>query len=404
MSSFCTPQLIATQCRYQLDLGNKMVALVIDSLDLSRGKLNLKAFRVNSRFVKLFDENKITFDEYLFYFLNLINFSLQERQLSSSDILEEVKINLCVNELESVLLRQLEHARNERVLRRAVDVRVALQNGGHREDRRRSHLRVALADRLQQVLRSVVHAGDDFRVALRVRRPEHNHLVQVVLLLETAHIGAHRVQMDLLVVARNHVIRAILLVGSDVIGIVDRGQGLEVLHVRVHDLLEVVVIHTSALHGVAQVHRANVPSTNHQIVGIDEREKILEGNVEIPSGNGTNLHCRALRDRPVVVRVHLALLRVPGNLVLVGKNSCSDSGSIVATPANEHHTDLRDAAIGLENVLLVARSHDDLTIFNLRFTRMVDVVGSYSVISVGDVGSVDKNRRIRILISRVHIS
>ena len=64
MSSFCTPQLIATQCRYQLDLGNDMVALVIDSLDLSRGKLNLKAFRVNSRFVKLFDENKITADEF----------------------------------------------------------------------------------------------------------------------------------------------------------------------------------------------------------------------------------------------------------------------------------------------------------------------------------------------------
>ena len=34
--------------------------------------------------------------------------SLQERQLSSNDILEEVKITLCVNELESVLLRQLE--------------------------------------------------------------------------------------------------------------------------------------------------------------------------------------------------------------------------------------------------------------------------------------------------------
>ena len=66
MSSFCTPQLIATQCRYQLDLGNKMVALVIDSLDLSRGKLTLKAFRVTSRFVKLFDENKITLDEFLF--------------------------------------------------------------------------------------------------------------------------------------------------------------------------------------------------------------------------------------------------------------------------------------------------------------------------------------------------
>lgn len=34
--------------------------------------------------------------------------SLQGRQLLSSDILEEVKIRLCVNELESVLLRQLE--------------------------------------------------------------------------------------------------------------------------------------------------------------------------------------------------------------------------------------------------------------------------------------------------------
>lgn len=36
------------------------------------------------------------------------NSSLQSRQLSSSDILEEVKICLCVNELESVLLRQLD--------------------------------------------------------------------------------------------------------------------------------------------------------------------------------------------------------------------------------------------------------------------------------------------------------
>lgn len=73
MSSFCTPQLIATQCRYQLDLGNDMVALVIDSLDLSRGKLNLKAFRVNSRFVKLFDENKITADEFsLLWFASLL--------------------------------------------------------------------------------------------------------------------------------------------------------------------------------------------------------------------------------------------------------------------------------------------------------------------------------------------
>ena len=40
-----------------------------------------------------------------------------------------------------VLLRQLEHARHEGVLGRTVDVRVALQNGSHGEDRRRRHLR-----------------------------------------------------------------------------------------------------------------------------------------------------------------------------------------------------------------------------------------------------------------------
>lgn len=63
MSSFCTPQLIATQCRHQIDLGNNTVALVIDSLDLSRGKLNLKAFRLSKKFVQLFSENKITIEE-----------------------------------------------------------------------------------------------------------------------------------------------------------------------------------------------------------------------------------------------------------------------------------------------------------------------------------------------------
>lgn len=104
MSTFATPQLIYTQYEYQVAFGNNIVVIVIDSYDLNRGKLTLKAYRLTKEFVKLFGEGKINISEQVFQlFLNL---SLRENSLDSSMIFEEVPLRLCVNELASVLLHQ----------------------------------------------------------------------------------------------------------------------------------------------------------------------------------------------------------------------------------------------------------------------------------------------------------
>lgn len=66
MNSFYTPQLVLTQYEYQLNLSNKTVALVIDAFDLSKGKLNLKAYRLTQQFMTLFKEGKINIEEWGF--------------------------------------------------------------------------------------------------------------------------------------------------------------------------------------------------------------------------------------------------------------------------------------------------------------------------------------------------
>lgn len=104
MSTFSTPQLIYTQYEYQVALGNNTVVLVIDSYDLNRGKLTLKAYRLTKQFVQLFGEGKINITEYIL--IACFQYSLRDNELNSNMIFEEVPLRLCVNELASVLLHQ----------------------------------------------------------------------------------------------------------------------------------------------------------------------------------------------------------------------------------------------------------------------------------------------------------
>ena len=63
MSTFSTPELTYIQYEYQVAVGDNTVVLVIDSYDLNRGKLTLKAYRLTKPFVKLFGEGKINIAE-----------------------------------------------------------------------------------------------------------------------------------------------------------------------------------------------------------------------------------------------------------------------------------------------------------------------------------------------------
>lgn len=106
MNSFYTPQLVLTQYEYQLNLSNKSVALVIDAFDLSKGKLNLKAYRLTQQFMTLFKEGQINIEEYIII-ISFVTRSLKNSKFTSTMILEEVPIRCCVNEVAAALLQQL---------------------------------------------------------------------------------------------------------------------------------------------------------------------------------------------------------------------------------------------------------------------------------------------------------
>ncbi|KAK8797817.1 eukaryotic translation initiation factor 3 subunit H [Blastocystis sp. subtype 4] len=94
MSSFCTLQMILSQYTYQEELGNNTFVLVIDSFDLSRGKLNIKAFRLTRAFMNLFRDKKININD------------LRDQAFDSTMIMEEVPLYLSLDEASQALLHQ----------------------------------------------------------------------------------------------------------------------------------------------------------------------------------------------------------------------------------------------------------------------------------------------------------
>ena len=224
----------------------------------------------------------------------------------------------------------------------------------------------------------------------------------MILFLKTTHISTNVIQMSLFVSSRNHIISSIRLISSNVVRIVNRRKRMHILQIGIHNLLEVIVIDSSTLHSITNVQRTNIPSSNHKVIWVHKRKQSLERNIKITSRNSSHLHCRTLRNRTIVVRVLYALLRIPRDIVLVSQNTSSNSSTVIASPANQHHTHLRNTSIGLKHILLVLWSNHHLSFLHLSFTRVIHVVGSNSVIRIGDIRSINNNRRINILISRIH--
>ena len=218
---------------------------------------------------------------------------------------------------DGVLLRELHHPRHEGVLRGAVDVGGLLQDARHSEERGRGDLLLTAGDGLEQVLRRVVDALLNGREPLRVGRPQHHHFVQAVSRFEVADILANLIHL-LLLAPRQAVVGAVGLVGGDEVGEVDGGHGRVGRHLVVELVLEVHVQHRRPPHGLAEVHGADVPAADDQVVGVDHRHEVLHRNVHGGTrGLGTDLHRGGLRHRPEVVARLLALLRAPRQLLPV---------------------------------------------------------------------------------------
>ena len=89
-----------------------------------------------------------------------------------------------------------------------------------------------ILNRSEEVRRGIVHPGNNLAIPLRIRRPNHDNPIQPVLRLEPANIRANALEMDLLIRPLDQIIRALGLVRSDEIGIIDRRERNDVRHVR----------------------------------------------------------------------------------------------------------------------------------------------------------------------------
>jgi hypothetical protein len=119
------------------------------------------------------------------------------------------------------------------ILRRAIDIGAVLQHTSHGEYGGGGHLGGAGADGGQQRLGGVIQPLGDVGEALRIGRPHHNHLVHSCALLKVADVLADRVEVLLLVLPGEDVVGAVPLISSDVVRVVDAGQGHHACHVGV---------------------------------------------------------------------------------------------------------------------------------------------------------------------------
>ena len=240
-----------------------------------------------------------------------------------------------------VALSELDGTRDEGVLGSAIDEGLTLENGCNGEESGRGDLSMRSLDRLEQVVRCVVDSGDDVAVALGVGGPEDNNTIQVILLLELADVRTDMLKVCLLVFTWDQIVGTSLLVGSDEIGVVDRGERLpEKGHMGSDLTLEIVVENLGALHGFVERKTRDIPSAEDEVIGMHHWEHIGDRDMDLLARArlSTNAHGRCTKDRSDIVGLLDASLGVPDNVVTVGEDGRAESRAVVASHADHHQT------------------------------------------------------------------
>lgn len=229
-------------------------------------------------------------------------------------------------------------ARDEGVLRSAVDEGTVFEDGSDGKECGRRDFGVRLLDGLEEVLGGVVDARDDVRVTLGVGCPEDDDLVKIVSGLELADVATDMLQMSLLVISGDQVVCASFLVGGDEVRVVDRRQRLDPAHQRSNLTLNVPVQDFSATHGHVQRSSGDVPATKDEVVGMDHGQNVRDGEVEILSGSGISAepHGRSPDERANVARSLNAAFGAPDEVVAIGKDRGGERSAIVSADTNHH--------------------------------------------------------------------
>src|SRR6266536_4727535 len=136
------------------------------------------------------------------------------------------------------------------------------------------------------------------------------------------------------------VVGAVFLVGSNEVWVVDAGKRNHLGHLLLDLSLESWLEDGGSVHGLGQVHAADVPAANDKVIWMDHGHDIMEGNVDILGSLciGAELHGRTHDDRAIVISSTRTFAGVPDKSTSIGNDTGSNSRTIVAAPSNQHHT------------------------------------------------------------------
>lgn len=240
---------------------------------------------------------------------------------------------------------------DQSVLGTTVDEADTFEGAGSGVDDGGGDFGVRVFNSLQEVISSVMDTDGDLAVSFSVTRPHDDDLVELVGFLELSEVSSDGVEVFLLVVTGNDVISSFLLVGSNEVFVVDSGKGDHILHVGSELDLEIIFQDFSSSHGISQVHLADIPTADDDVVGVNEGKDLVQGEEDFGVLGVTNLGSRGLGDGAQIVGLVSTGFGVPGDVVLVGKDTSGESGTVVTTETNEHSTKSGGLGISLEGVL-----------------------------------------------------
>lgn len=183
--------------------------------------------------------------------------------------------------------------------------------------------------------------------------------------------------MVLLVGSGKNIVGAVALIFGIETGIENGGQRLQFFHFWRELTLQIIVKNLCLVHSDSEVVFADVPATDDEIIGVDHGKDRIEWDVYIfVAQGGADANSRRVNERAEVIGLLNALSRIPLKIVLVGENSSSDSGAIIAAPTDHHGTDAADLLGGSEGVVFISERDGG-------FTIACDVHNGASIVEIG---------------------
>jgi len=289
------------------------------------------------------------------------------------------------------------NTRDEGVLGASVDESGTFKDGGNSEDLGLRDFFSTVFDGVEEIVSRVIEAFSNVTETFSVGAPHNNNLVKFVIGLEVTDILANLFNVVSLG-SGNQVVSTVGLVGSDEVRVVDRGKGLDVLHVGNQLALEIVVQNLSTFHGISKVEAGDIPTTDNEVIGFNHGEQALERSIDAFSKADSG----GLSDRSEVVGLLDASLGSPANSFSVGNDTSSQGGTIVTTKTDDHNTGFGNLALNVELELLVYGSDNHGSVLFVSNSCLVVEFGDdfiFSILNIRIVNTEIINQHFLISIS-----